>query len=52
MATNVFAVAKSTDVTMSIVEDNVCTIKLNEKYDLNDPDRGGECVYLFVKPIF
>ena len=31
MATNVFAVAKATDVTMSIVEDNVCTIKLNEK---------------------
>ena len=34
MATNVFAVAKATDVTMSIVEDNVCTIKLNEKANL------------------
>ena len=31
MATNVFATAKSTDVTMEIVEDNICTIKLNEE---------------------
>lgn len=31
MATNVFATAKSTDVTMEIVEDNTCTIKLNEE---------------------
>ena len=31
IATNVFAVAKSTDVTMEIVEDNVCTIDLNEE---------------------
>ena len=32
IATNVFAAtAKSTDVTMEIVEDNVCTIKLNEE---------------------
>ena len=31
MATNVFAAAKSTDVTMEIVEDNICTIKLNDE---------------------
>ena len=31
MATNVFATAKSSDVKMEIVEDNVCTIKLNEE---------------------
>ena len=31
MATKVFATAKSTDVTMEIVEDNTCTIKLNEE---------------------
>ena len=31
MATNVFAAAKSTDVTMEIVEDNRCTIKLNDE---------------------
>lgn len=31
MATNVFATAKSADVTMEIVEDNICTIKLNEE---------------------
>ena len=30
IATTVFASAKATDVTMSVVEDNVCTIKLNE----------------------
>ena len=30
-ATSVFATAKSSEVTMNIVEDNVCTIKLNEK---------------------
>ena len=30
IATTVFATAKSTDVTMAVVEDNVCTIKLNE----------------------
>ena len=23
-----------------------------EKYDIDDSGRGGECVYLFVKPIF
>ena len=31
MATNVFATAKSADVTMEIVEDNICTIKLNDE---------------------
>ena len=31
MATNVFAAAKSTDVKMEIVEDNICTIKLNDE---------------------
>lgn len=31
MVTNVFAAAKSTDVTMEIVEDNICTIKLNDE---------------------
>ena len=30
ITTTVFATAKSTDVTMSVVEDNICTIKLNE----------------------
>ena len=30
IATTVFASTKATDVTMSVVEDNVCTIKLNE----------------------
>ena len=30
IATTVFASAKSTDVSMEVVEDNVCTIKLNE----------------------
>ncbi len=30
LATTVFATAKSADVTMEIVEDNICTIKLNE----------------------
>ena len=30
MATTVFASAKSTDVSMEVVEDNICTIKLNE----------------------
>ena len=34
MTTNVFATAKSADVKMEIVEDNVCTIKLNEKANL------------------
>lgn len=33
-ATSVFATAKSSEVTMNIVEDNVCTIKLNEKANL------------------
>ena len=31
LATNVFAATKSADTTMSIVEDNVCTIQLEEK---------------------
>lgn len=30
MTTSVFATAKSTDVTMEVVEDNICTIKLND----------------------
>ena len=30
IASTVFATAKATDVTMEVVEDNVCTIKLNE----------------------
>ena len=30
LATNVFAATKSADTTMSIVEDNVCTIQLDE----------------------
>ena len=30
LATNVFAATKSVDTTMSIVEDNVCTIQLEE----------------------
>ena len=30
IATTVFATAKSADVTMQVVEDNVCTIKLND----------------------
>lgn len=30
-ATSVFATAKSSEVTMNVVEDNICTIKLNEK---------------------
>lgn len=34
MTTSVFATAKSADVKMEIVEDNVCTIKLNEKANL------------------
>ena len=34
MTTSVFATAKSADVKMEIVEDNVCTIKLNEKENL------------------
>lgn len=33
IATTAFATAKSTDVTMEVVEDNVCTIKLNESAD-------------------
>ena len=34
MTTSVFATAKSADVKMEVVEDNVCTIKLNEKANL------------------
>ena len=34
MTSSVFATAKSADVKMEIVEDNVCTIKLNEKANL------------------
>ena len=34
MTTSVFATAKSADVKMEVVEDNVCTIKLNEKVNL------------------
>ena len=30
IASTVFATAKATDVTMEVVEDNICTIKLNE----------------------
>ena len=30
ITTTVFASAKSTDVSMEVVEDNICTIKLNE----------------------
>ena len=29
IASTVFATAKATDVTMEVVEDNICTIKLN-----------------------
>ena len=34
MTTSVFATAKSADVKMEVVEDNVCKIKLNEKANL------------------
>lgn len=34
MTTSVFATAKSADVKMEVVEENVCTIKLNEKANL------------------
>lgn len=33
IATTVFATAKSSDVTMEVVEDNICKIKLNESAD-------------------
>ena len=34
ITTSVFASAKSSDVSMQVIEDNVCTIKLNEKANL------------------
>lgn len=54
MTTSVFATAKSADVKMEIVEDNVCTIKLNEKANLekklveNDLDKNQVTLQLKV----